>query len=144
MPQASDEYAFTAKYPASRSEPVEECLAGVRFEDPFRWLEQDSEEVKQWQAAQTDLSKSYLQRFQSYGRLRELVHQLVEEETAVLPKWAAGRWFRVEHDSPSPRGNSGSRVVVARQPFGNGEVLFDTTTGAQGCRSTVSWISPSP
>lgn len=34
-------------YPETRIDDTQETLAGVSFADPYRWLEQESEEVRE-------------------------------------------------------------------------------------------------
>jgi len=47
-------------YPETRIDDVKDTLAGVSFPDPYRWLEEDNEEVRRWQRAQAELASAHV------------------------------------------------------------------------------------
>ena len=59
------------KYPPTRTDNTVDSAAGLDFPDPYRWLECDTEEVQQWQAAQNQLAQDYVQSWPHYERLKE-------------------------------------------------------------------------
>src|SRR2546430_9427264 len=52
---------MTRRYPESRTEDAIEVLSDVMFPDPYRWLEVNSAEVRQWQRARSEEHTSELQ-----------------------------------------------------------------------------------
>src|SRR5688572_30522082 len=81
-------------YPDTRIDNIDETLTGVFFSDPYRWLEQESAEVWQWQRAQAELASSHVREWPHFEQLRRLVAQFNTERSPALPRYAAGRWFR--------------------------------------------------
>lgn len=127
-------------YPATRIEQVTETLSGVSFPDPYRWLESESEEVARWQREQAELATAAAKEWPHFDRLREIVTRFSGEGRVALPRYAAGKWFRVL----AGEGTAGSRVLVANEPFGTGRVLYDASQETEARSPFVSWISPSP
>jgi prolyl oligopeptidase len=131
---------MTVSYPDTRTEDVQDTLAGVSFPDPYRWLEQENEEVLRWQRAQADLASAHVREWPHFDRLRQLVARLSTERFVALPRYAAGQWFR----TCIAEGASQAHVLVADEPMGEGRVLFDPMTENAECPAFVSWIAPSP
>jgi len=127
-------------YPDARIDQAQDTLAGVSFEDPYRWLEIDSEEVRSWQRAQAKVASSYVREWPHFQRLRRLVSQFYTERFVSVPRYAGGRWFRTY----TPDGASQAQVLVSERPMGEGRVLFDPVTYDPVRPPFLSWISPSP
>lgn len=127
-------------YPEARIEQVTDTLAGVSFEDPYRWLEQDSAEVRLWQRAQAELARVHVREWPHYERLRELVGRFYTDRSIPLPRYASGKWFRMRMEE----GASQSQVVVSDEPGGDGRVLFDPVRENPSHPPYLSWIAPSP
>jgi prolyl oligopeptidase len=127
-------------YPEARIEDVEDTLSGICFPDPYRWLEDDTEEVRRWQRAQADLATAHVREWPHFERLRELVRRFNIAPRIVLPRYVAGQWFRMHF----PEGASQAQVVVSHQPMGEGRVLFEPRAVNATRPPFVSWISPSP
>jgi prolyl oligopeptidase len=127
-------------YPAARVDDLMDTLAGVSFPDPYRWLEQDNDEVRHWQRAQAELASSYVRQWPHFERLRQLVMRFSVDRRIVLPRYAAGRWFRMR----IPPGASQAQALVSDEPMGEGRVLFDPRTENPPRPPFLSWISPSP
>src|SRR5436305_1316318 len=54
--------AVKVDYPQTRREDVVETVApGVSFEDPYRWLEEENDEVAAWQARHAALAREYVE-----------------------------------------------------------------------------------
>lgn len=128
------------RYPKARTEPAEDVLGGVRFPDPYRWLERDSEEVRDWQRRQATLAGDYVREWRPFEEVRRLVDRFHVERQVALPKFAAGHWFRTH----APPGQAGSQVRVGPDPSGEGRLLFDCARENPGRPPFLSWISPSP
>ena len=127
-------------YPESRTEDSRDTLSGVSFPDPYRWLESDSEETRQWQRVQSVLATAQARDWAHFARLQELVAQFTVERFVVLPRYAGGQWFRLRRAEDT----SHTQVLVSGEPMGPGRVLFDTNNGDLDQSLFVSWIAPSP
>jgi prolyl oligopeptidase len=128
------------RYPETRIEEANETLGGVSFVDPYRWLEEESEEVRQWQQAQNELASRYVRGLPQFQSVKEWLHYLHTERITSLPRLAAGRWFRVG----VPEGRSYGCAIVSHEPCGDGRVLFDPHMENRDRPLFVSWVSPSP
>ena len=60
-------------YPAAPVRPERVCVGGLTFEDPYRWLEEDSPETLAWQEAQDALAEERLLAWSGFARLREAI-----------------------------------------------------------------------
>src|SRR5688572_1549155 len=98
-------------YPHARTGDSTDVLAGVEFPDPYRWLEGDSEEVWQWQRAQAELAAANVREWSHFARLQHLVRRFSTEQRGLVPRYAAGRWFRSDISS----GECQPRVLVTEE-----------------------------
>ena len=128
------------RYPDTPVEGARDTLAGVSFPDPYRWLEQSTDEVRRWQRAQAELASAYVSDWPHLERLRQLVAKFNTERFVVLPRYAAGRWFRTQLAESVCQ----SHALVADEPLGNGRVLLDPLTEHLDRPPFLSWIAPSP
>ncbi|MFI6316799.1 prolyl oligopeptidase family serine peptidase [Nonomuraea sp. NPDC050556] len=110
-------------YPPARTVEVVAEVAGVRVPDPYRWLEEETPEVWQWQRAQAELATAWI----DSSSARDLILAHDAGARPALPAFAAGRWFRVD----------GSAVVVSARPYGDGLPVTEVS-------GVVSWLAPSP
>jgi prolyl oligopeptidase len=131
---------MTLSYPDTRTEDAWDTLAGVSFPDPYRWLEQDSDEVRQWQEAQAKLASAHVREWPRFDQLRQLVARFSIERFVPLPRYAAGLWFRTHMAD----GSSQAEALVANEPMGEGRVLFNPITEDAVRPPFLSWIAPSP
>lgn len=115
-------------------------LAGVRFADPYRWLEASTDEVRAWQDAQNEAAAAYVRDWPHFDRLHELVAHYDTERFGSVPMSAAGSWFRMEPLAGSAR----PCAMVAAEPYGEGRVVFDPASENSEQPPFLSWISPSP
>ncbi|MFI9551100.1 prolyl oligopeptidase family serine peptidase [Nonomuraea endophytica] len=126
---------MTLPYPPARTVEVFEDVAGVRAPDPYRWLEEETPEVRRWQRRQAELATAVVYDGQDPGEVRALVQAYDAGSRPALPKYAAGRWFRAD----------GSSVVVADEPLGAGRALIDLAGfGDEDHPAVLSWLAPSP
>ena len=124
-------------YPTTRAEDCTETIMGLEFPDPYRWLESETEEVRQWQGAQNRLADDYVQSWPHYEALKESVSQYLIGRPA-LPIYAGEQWFRL--------GSIGDKtgVIVANEPYGPGRLIFDVDSENLPTPPALPWISPSP
>lgn len=131
-------------YPRTRTGTEFSEPAGVRIPDPYRWLEADTAEVRDWQREQAALAVSTIAAGGHLERARALVEAFDDGARPELPVPAAGRWFRTE------AGPNGPAVLVADEPYGPGRVLArladfrEPALGADAPAPTLSWLAPSP
>ncbi|MFI6391051.1 prolyl oligopeptidase family serine peptidase [Nonomuraea sp. NPDC050547] len=126
---------MTLPYPPARTVEVFEDVAGVRAPDPYRWLEEETPEVRLWQRRQAELATAVVYDGQDPGDVRALVLAHDAGSRPALPKYAAGRWFRAV----------GSSVVVSGEPLGPGRPLIELAgLGDAGDPAVLSWLAPSP
>lgn len=124
--------------PTAAGQPVTPRLRELRRDDPYRWLEDgDDPAVRQWQEAQNARTAATLLAWPQLAAVRDVQVGLTGTPVGPLPVAAGGRWFRLE--SPP----TGSRLVVAPDPFGGGDVVVDAA--ALGAPTpTLVWSAPSP
>lgn len=127
-------------YPETKSEALTDVLAGCSFADPYRWLEGESAEVRQWQRAQAQIAENFVRDWPHFEAVKQLVRKYNTERRIGLPRFAAGLWFR----SHVAQGASQAQAVVSREPFGEGRILFDPIKESAEKPPYLSWISPSP
>ncbi|MFI0469836.1 prolyl oligopeptidase family serine peptidase [Saccharopolyspora sp. 5N102] len=126
--------------PGTRTGDDIDEVAGVRFADPYRWLEANTDEVRVWQDEQGQAAASYVRDWPHFDRLRELVAHYDTERFAAVPTAAGGSWFRIDAVPDAGRPS----VLVADEPYGEGRVLFDPASENPAKPPFLSWISPSP
>ncbi|MFI6183182.1 prolyl oligopeptidase family serine peptidase [Nonomuraea sp. NPDC051191] len=132
---------MTLPYPPARTVEVVEDVAGVRVPDPYRWLEEETPEVRRWQQRQADLAAAVAHDGQDPAAVRDLIRAYDSGSRPTLPRYAAGRWFR----PVTPPGGTASAVVVADRPYGPGRTVADLAGfGGQEGPAVLSWLAPSP
>lgn len=121
-------------YPFSRTENSVETAAGIEFPDPYRWLENETEEVQEWQTAQNQLASDYVHEWPHFEALQKSVVQYLVDRISIIPRFAAGQWFRSDQ----------GRIIVSPTPYDEGRVIFDVQSGNSNSSSVLSWMVPSP
>lgn len=120
---------LAAPYPPTRTVDVVATQAGVSVPDPYRWLEAEDDEVRAWQRRQAEVATGTILGGQDRAALRALVEEYDAGARPVLPRHAAGRWFRPV----------GAALVTADEPLGDGSTVAVLEPG-----ETLSWFAPSP
>lgn len=133
------------KYPDTRKQDCVDTVAAVSFPDPYRWLEQETDEVRNWQRVQAELASAHVREWPEFDRLHALVERFSFEQKhgdqyRIVPRFTAGRWFRTR----GVAGTSYEQAVCSMEPMGEGVVLFDTSVGQAGAPCFISWLAPSP
>lgn len=131
---------MTLTYPITRIADATDEVTGVSFPDPYRWLEQESEEVRRWQRAQAELASAHVREWPHVDRLQQLVARFSTEHFATLPRYTSGRWFR----TCSTESGSHAHALVANDAMGDGRLVYDPTTENPERPPFLSWIVPSP
>jgi prolyl oligopeptidase len=124
-------------YPETRREDVVETLHGVRIADPYRWLEDVSQqEVKDWMTAQDDFTRQHLaalpQRDAIAARLKEVFYY----DAVTAPTHRKGRYFFTRRHADKEK----SIVYWKQGQKGAEKVLFDPNTWSEdGSISLGGW-----
>lgn len=125
------------RYPGTRAETVTTTLGGITFDDPYRWLEEDSDEALEWERAQNALAEHHLRRWPGYEPLREAIAPHVAEMVTFAPRRAGEHWFTL---TPA---RHGLVLRVASELGAPGRILVDPATFASD-RGSLDWFYPSP
>jgi len=70
------------KYPPARIESVTDGRLGVTFPDPYRWLEGNTQEVRDWQGAQARLADDYVEAWPHFASLRRQMERYVSNSNS--------------------------------------------------------------
>ncbi|MES2496001.1 MAG: prolyl oligopeptidase family serine peptidase [Pseudomonadota bacterium] len=127
-------------YPSTRRGDWQDELAGVRFDDPYRWLEEETEEVVHWQRQQAALAAGTVRDWPHFQALRQSVERLNTPRFSSVPIFAGTRWFRLH----MPAGRTQAVILISDTPVGTGQVLFDPDEISSNHPPFIAWISPSP
>lgn len=91
----TDILSAQAGYPATESRPETVDFGGVRYDDPFRWLEEDADPtVAVWQRAQDELAQAHLAALPAFENFVGRLEAIGETDDVTVPMFAGGRWFR--------------------------------------------------
>lgn len=85
-------------YPETKTVEQQDDYHGTRVEDPYRWLEQDNEEVKKWVDAQNQLSTPALQQLPAFSGIKDRMTELWNYEKVSTPFRYADRYFYFSND----------------------------------------------
>ena len=127
-------------YPQTRISDDEENLAGLSFSDPYRWLEDDTGEVRDWQRDQNALATRTIRQWPHFDALKDSVARYTTSRKLAAPRSANGRWFSLFMAD-------GANQMVARvadSPTGPSRTLFDPSVENADQPPFLSWLSPSP
>ena len=81
-------------YPLSKKVDVKDDYHGTIVADPYRWLEEaDSQEVKDWIAAQNELTAGYLAKIPGREAMQERLTAIWQYDAYSVPRHAGNRLF---------------------------------------------------
>ncbi|MGH2442471.1 MAG: prolyl oligopeptidase family serine peptidase, partial [Chloroflexota bacterium] len=127
-------------YPPAPSVPVKENVGGITYDDPYRWLEEESEEIQAWQDAEDALAEAYLRDWDGYESLKRHLSALAPSREVIAPLHHGPYWFRLE----VPAGRGRAMLIVASVPGEQGRVLVDPNAMGDEQPHTIDWFHPSP
>ena len=115
-----------------------ETKFGVAIDDPFRWLEEESEETLAWQNAQNAATDDYFAKRTSLASMRARIAELLRTGYCETPYVAKKRAFymRREGDAQQPK-------LVVREG-GRERVLIDAEKLSADATDAIDWWYPSP
>jgi prolyl oligopeptidase len=126
--------------PETERDDVVETLHGVRIQDPYRWLEdQTAPETRTWIAAQNAYADSLLEPLPARGALRELAARVLEVDAVGLPNERGGRYFYSRRQA-----DQDLSVLYVRDGLGGAErVLVDPHPMSTDHTTSVGYLDVS-
>jgi prolyl oligopeptidase len=129
--------------PETDRRPVTEALHGVEITDPYRWLEDDSEEVAEWTDAQNEYAREVLET--PHRDALESYYEGVVRVTDYESVTAAGdRYFQ---EIAGPEDEQPTLYVfdsLADLRDGDGRTLVDPTEFDETGTTSMDWYVPGP
>lgn len=119
-----------------------ETKFGVEIDDPFRWLEEESDDTRAWQIAENGKADDYFAKRESLPKMRARIAELLRTGYCELPhvtsRGGAKRAFytRREGDAQQPK-------LVVRED-GKERVLIDAEKLSADATDALDWWYPSP
>jgi prolyl oligopeptidase len=115
-----------------------ETKFGVTIDDPFRWLEDDSEETRAWQSAKNRDADDYFAKRAALPAMRARITDLLRTGYCELPCVTGKRAFytRREGDAQQPK-------LVVREN-GQERALIDAEKLSADATDALDWWYPSP
>jgi prolyl oligopeptidase len=139
MSDEGSEMLLEDEAPKAEPRPVLVDAAGVTYEDPFSWLEEDSLETLAWQAAQNAVAECALRNVEGFDELRRSLEQHVGSTFVSAPHGSGDRWIRLAH------GEGGERLERASGPAGPWRAVLTVDGFSEpGRAASLDWFFPSP
>ncbi len=128
-------------YPPTRVEIVRDSLHGVAIEDPYRWLENgDSEEVREWVAAQNAYTTEILGKVPGREAIRERLETLMAAGRLGVTRPRGDRYFFTRR-----KGEQNHAVLYLRRGLeAEPEVCIDINPLSEDGTLAMDWWEPSP
>jgi len=128
----------TAQRPETPRDAVVDRLHGVDVADPYRWLELDGEQVRDWTRRQDAYARAWLEDVPGRAALRQAVAPMMQVESRSAPVRRGDRWFY----SRRRPGDDKARHFVSDVGGANERPLIDP--GEFGAATMVREVRPSP
>jgi prolyl oligopeptidase len=127
----------SAVYPAAPRLDVVEHLHGHRVVDPYRWLEDPTDErTIAWSSAQDRLAATRLDALPGREALGARMHELLDAGSVSAPLWRAGRRFWTRREPGQEHA-----VVLVEGSYGGERVLLDPMVLDPAGRTTLdAWL----
>lgn len=128
-------------YPETEQRPEAVAFGAVRYDDPYRWLEEDGDPaVAEWQRAQDALAQDYLAALPAAPDFARRIAAIGETDDITVPMFAGGRWFR----RYVPEDQDLAVVDICDNPAGPGRRLVDLNAMRTGEPLSIGNFIPSP
>jgi len=111
-------------YPPTRRDATTDTLHGIAVPDPYRWLEDDNQEVKAWSGRQNATARAILAGLPGREAFAVRLKELSYVETVGAPRHHANRWFFPRRDA----GKEKFAVYWRQGRNGPEKVLLDPNT----------------
>ena len=113
--------AQTFDYPPARMSDQTDNYFGITVADPYRWMEADSPELRDWIEAQNQLTDTYLDTISFREALRNRLTELVDYPRYGIPWMRSDRLFYFKNDGLQNQ----SVLYVLDTPDAEPRVLLD-------------------
>ncbi|HRJ50278.1 MAG TPA: prolyl oligopeptidase family serine peptidase, partial [Phycisphaerales bacterium] len=127
------------QYPAAPRGDVVDELHGVKVADPYRWLEEYTDQTNAWIEAANDVTRRYLETIPERETIKARLTQLWNYERFGMPFKEGGRYFYSRNDGLQNQ----SVLLVADSLDGEPRVLLDPNTLSQDGTVALSGMSVS-
>jgi prolyl oligopeptidase len=119
---ASESQSAPLAYPPARRGTQVDDYHGVKVADPYRWMEDiDSAETRAWVAAESGLSRRYLDAAPGRAELIARLREIWNCERWTPPEHHGTNWFYTHNDGLQNQ----AVVFVTVDPSNSGRVLLD-------------------
>lgn len=128
-------------YPRPRQGDVVDDYFGTKVADPYRWMEDlNAPEVKQWVAAENEVTFAHLDALPERDTLRNRITELWNYPKGTAPRYAGRRWFYNRNS-----GLQRQAVVFTRETLNGSETVALDPNGLSPDGSVaLSGFVPSP
>lgn len=128
---------------ATRKQDLVENIFGVRIADPYRWMEEDSEELRVFTRAENEKTEAFFRACPMREPLRARIKQLLETGYVTAPaarkrKDGTWRYFWTER-----RGKAVQPTLVVRDGNGKERPLVDVSALSADGTDALDWYYPS-
>ncbi|MCP2259732.1 prolyl oligopeptidase [Streptoalloteichus tenebrarius] len=132
----TDAPASDVTYPPAERLDLVEDLHGHPVADPYRWLEDPSDQrTAAWSAAQDELTRARLDALPGRERAAARLTELVSAGSVTVPLWRAGRAFFLRREPGQEHA-----VLYVREPDGVERALLDPMAmDPSGLTTLDSW-----
>ncbi len=128
-------------YPSAEPRPESVAFGGIRYEDSFRWLEEDADPVvTAWQTAQDELTQAHLVGLPAFQPFADRLAAIGAIADPSVPVFAGGRWFR----QYVPEDENLAVVEVSESPTAAGRRVVDLNAMQTGEPLQLTGFVPSP
>ena len=110
-------------YPVSPTVNQVDDYHGTQVTDPYRWLEEDSEQTQAWVNAQREFAEQYLAQMPAREDYKKRLTTLWNYERYSTPTEAGGRYFYYYNN-----GLQNQSVLYVQEKNGEARVLLDPNT----------------
>src|SRR4051812_20495921 len=91
----------------AHQEPTTATVGGVTYDDPYAWLEDDTEDVLVWQESQNRRALEYIEAWPAKELLEEQITPWVADLSMTPPRKCGPYWFARDN------GKAGARITVS-------------------------------
>ena len=127
--------------PPTRRQDLVETIHGIEVPDPYRWLEEDSPEVKTWVAAQNRHTRRVLDGLHQRAAIRDRLLPLLRATTTWSPQVAGDRVFTVDRGGDRDQAVLCVRSATEQRPA---HVVVDPAAITGDPTAALDWYHASP
>jgi prolyl oligopeptidase len=127
-------------YPETKTVDQQDNYHGTLVEDPYRWLEQNNEEVENWVNEQNQLSTPALQDYSQFQNIKDRMTELWNYEKVGTPFRYADRYFYFSNDGLQNQAVLYTMTDLSSAP----NVLINPNTFSDDGTVSLARISVSP